>query len=204
MKCRELKYLLPDYAKDKLEENEQLELLGHLEKCRKCAEEKTAIRAIFQQIEIEKAAQPPEIYWTNLLPRIHERISGKKKNALWGIASRAVIPAVTAIVAAFILIRVFTFDYSKDEQTITTAVTDNQIELSSDDADSLGREGLFLVDYLEMVENKYSSSEVLQKIMSEENNIFESDRINNETTIHTLSDDEVNNLLAILEKGQIN
>lgn len=204
MKCKEVKYLLPDYAKNKLGENEQLELLGHLEKCRKCAEEKTAIQTIFRQIEIEKIAQPSEIYWTNLLPRIHERISGKKKSALWEIASRAFIPAVTAIVATFILIRVFTFDYSKVEQTITTAITDDQKELSSDDAVSLGREGLFLVDYLEMVENKSSSSDVLQKIMLEANNIFESDHINIQTAIYTLNDDEINNLLAILEEDQIN
>lgn len=204
MKCKEIKYLLPDYVKHKVEENEQLEVSKHLEKCNKCAEEKAAIFAVLQQIETQPIVQPSEIYWTNLLPRIHERISRKKKNVLWEIAYRGSIPLVTAIVAIFVLVRVFTSDYSKVEQASTTPIAKNQVELYTDNADSLGREGLFLADYLDMTENNISSSDVLQKIMTEANNIFEIDHINIDASINTLNDDEVENLLAILEKDQIN
>ncbi len=204
MKCKEIKYLLPDYVKNKLEEYEQLEVSEHLEKCRKCAEEKAAIFAVLQQMDTQTIVQPSEIYWTNLLPRIHDRISRKKKNLLWEIASRGSIPLVTTIVAIFVLVRVFTSDYSNVEQLSTTHITENKAELYTENGDSLSREGLFLVDYLDITENNISSTDVLQKIMLEENQVFESDQINNETTIHTLNDDEVNNLLAILGKGKIN
>jgi hypothetical protein len=77
--CREIRYLLPDFVSDRSNEEENESVQEHLERCSSCREEGLLLKQTFKAVASSHTSIPPEAYWTNFLPRLHDRLSERKK-----------------------------------------------------------------------------------------------------------------------------
>ncbi len=105
MKCQQVHLQLPDYATRKLSEQEQSFVSDHLASCSECRSELTSIREAVTAISQLHVEPPPEPYFNNLLPRIHERIEQQSVRRIPEWAFRYLLPFGAAFVMVLVLWR---------------------------------------------------------------------------------------------------
>lgn len=103
MKCREVRFLLPEYLREELDGESRAAVMDHLKGCRNCASEARELDALLHDLKIPET-RPDERYFTTLLPRIHERIDERsaRKVPSW-FPSVAVPLAAAAVIVLAIL-----------------------------------------------------------------------------------------------------
>jgi hypothetical protein len=103
--CRELKCLLPDFVLHRTNEEENKSVQGHLEHCSSCREEVLVLKQTFEAVASSGLSIPSETYWTNFLPRLHERLSDgrktRRKLAPW--VSKFLLPSAGLVVTILLL-----------------------------------------------------------------------------------------------------
>jgi hypothetical protein len=81
MNCRNVRILLPEYLQKRLSGPEDAAVSDHLLHCPDCAAEAEGLDILMHDLRLAEPAKPQEMYFINLLPRIHQRIdegSGRK------------------------------------------------------------------------------------------------------------------------------
>jgi hypothetical protein len=123
MRCKDIKYNLPDYLNNQLESELAKNISEHLLICDSCKGEMESLKYITAEIKKFKVDEPDEKYFINLLPRINTRLaSSSKSNTLPFWVTKFALPFSTL---SLIIIMIFTFDISEqrknhfdDRQTI--------------------------------------------------------------------------------------
>jgi hypothetical protein len=106
--CREIKSLLPDFLSNRTDVKEQKAVQEHIDGCVSCRQEALALKETFQALEGSRTSIPSAAYWTNFLPRLHERLSEvgrtKQESAPW--VTKFLFPAAGLIVAVVLIARI--------------------------------------------------------------------------------------------------
>lgn len=202
MKCKEIKYLLPEFVEHKLPPEEKMAISQHLESCGKCSSQFRQIIDLFAHLEKEPTSMPPQLYWNNLIPLIHSRIERKSGRLYNGLLAKISTPAVATILAVVVLVRVFTGS-SHEAQPVynsQSALNNIMIELNASDVTNMSLEELNLLSYLEQKDDNGSDNYVIKKILNDQNNVVESDYVGVESAVRIMNDDEINKLISYLDQ----
>jgi hypothetical protein len=116
MKCKELRYQLPDFISNKLSDQEKTEIEKHLATCISCRQELETLSGLFSDLKTVKIEPPSQLYWTSLLPRIHDKIEKPTSSILPEWATRFALPVAAAIL---LIISTITFTPWKSERELT-------------------------------------------------------------------------------------
>ncbi len=202
MRCKEIKYLLPEFVEHKLPPEEKMTISQHLESCRNCSTEFRQIIDLYARLENEPTNLPPQSYWNNLIPLIHSRIERKSGRLYKGLLAKFSIPVAATILAIVVLVRVFT-GISPEAQPVynTQSVLNNIItELNASDITNMSVEELKLLSYLEQKDDNGTDSYVIKKILNDQNSVVESDYVGVESAVRIMNDDEINKLISYLDQ----
>lgn len=202
MRCKEIKYLLPEFVEHKLPPEEKMTISQHLESCRNCSTEFRQIIDLYARLENEPTNLHPQSYWNNLIPLIHSRIERKSGRLYKGLLAKFSIPVAATILAIVVLVRVFT-GISPEAQPVynTQSVLNNIItELNASDITNMSVEELKLLSYLEQKDDNGTDSYVIKKILNDQNSVVESDYVGVESAVRIMNDDEINKLISYLDQ----
>ena len=122
--CREIRNYLPDFLSDRVSPEDRRVIEEHLALCRSCQAEAAEQTRAFIALKQSEAPLPPEAYWQNFLPRLHERLEKRKARGLGyeiGQESRpwiykVLIPSVALVATIFILTRI---DFVPESQPVS-------------------------------------------------------------------------------------
>jgi hypothetical protein len=103
--CREIRYLLPDFVSNRSNEEENESVQEHLEHCSPCREEVLLLKQAFEAVASSRTSIPPEAYWTNFLPRLHDRLSDGRKTGreLAPLVNKFLLPSAGLVVTILLL-----------------------------------------------------------------------------------------------------
>jgi hypothetical protein len=103
--CREIRYLLPDFASNRTNEEENTSVQEHLERCSSCREEVLVLKQTFEAVAGLRPSIPPETYWTDFLPRLHDLLSDGRKTRrdLTPWVSKFLLPSAGLVVTILLL-----------------------------------------------------------------------------------------------------
>jgi hypothetical protein len=106
MKCNEIKYDLPDYLNNNINDGLKESIAIHLRNCELCQKELDALKAVKNELDGVKEVQPDEKYFINFIPRLNEKIrtsNNPYKIPFW--VTKFVLPfsSLTIIIAFFII-----------------------------------------------------------------------------------------------------
>jgi len=106
--CQEVRELLPEFLSNRADEGEKKVVQEHLERCVACREQSVALRETFDTLGSALAPNPPETYWRNFLPRLHDRLSEERRTrpelASW--VYRFLVPSAGLLVTILLLGRI--------------------------------------------------------------------------------------------------
>lgn len=106
--CREIKTLLPEFLANRTSEGERKAVQEHLERCVSCREESLALEEMFEALEHSPMPKPAETYWTNFLPRVHDRLSeqGRTRRGVAPWVYKFLVPSAGLLVTILLLSRI--------------------------------------------------------------------------------------------------
>jgi hypothetical protein len=200
MKCKDIKYLLPELVSNKLSQEETLRVNVHLRFCRSCSLEHFEIVSIFNLLESESVYSPPATYWNSLLPHIHTRTN--KESAFGKVWIQIGLPVAASVLALFFLVKVFDAGYqpkfSDNRNELNNIITD----LVQQDASNLSSEEIKMIASVGLKDENSSDKYIIKKILNEEQNVVESDYVNVETAVKNMDDSDFNKLISYLDQGK--
>jgi hypothetical protein len=204
MKCKEIKYLLPEFVEHTLPSEEEMIVSRHLESCRNCSSEYNQIADLYAHLGKEPENILQQSYWNNLIPLIHSRIERKSGRLYKGLLTKISIPAAATILAIVVLVRVFTGSRPEALPVYNTQSVLNNIiaELRTSDVTNMSLEELNLLSNLEQKGDNGSDKYVINKILNEQKSVVESDYVNMESALKIMDDDELNKLITYLDQSQ--
>jgi len=103
---KHVEYLLPDYLNNMLEESLRPLVESHLEECSACRTELKNLRTTFHSLSTYQAPPPADGYFATVLPRVRQRLEGKKPASFFAhpLVARLAVPlAAGAVVLAILL-----------------------------------------------------------------------------------------------------
>jgi hypothetical protein len=106
--CREIRKLLPDFLSNRADAEERKALQEHLDRCVSCRREAIGLKEMFEVLERSETSAPSAAYWASFVPRLHERLSEKRraKEELAPWMYKFLIPAAGLIVTIFLVARI--------------------------------------------------------------------------------------------------
>ena len=72
--CRRVQVVLVDYLEDQLPTDEQDRVSNHLQRCSRCAAERTALKRTLQVLSRRELPEPDERFWMELKQSVRERL----------------------------------------------------------------------------------------------------------------------------------
>jgi hypothetical protein len=108
VRTEHVEYLLPDYVSNMLEESLRPWVESHLEECGACRAELENLRGAFTHLDSFEVKPPYDGYFTTVLPRVRERLQGKKSVPFYShpLVTRFAVPLAAAALILVILFRV--------------------------------------------------------------------------------------------------
>jgi len=106
MKCKKVRYLLPEYMERTLPDEEMSLVAQHLHSCDGCSQDLKSIQKLYSTLDHQLQEEPPKDYWVSLLPRIHQRIEERKRRIVPGWVFRYAVPLAGVALLLFILFRI--------------------------------------------------------------------------------------------------
>jgi hypothetical protein len=200
MKCKDVKYNLPDFLNDNIIDDDAKKISNHLDSCKPCRKELESLLALFKEIEKDKSWQPPEEYWTSLLPRIHNRIDIKTKIPPYTRIIQIVLPAAAAIMLVILSLQLLPLINGNTLQNNQTEIK----QLPSDELqDYLHQQSIVGVDESYAYADNSVSLDVDKNIVKEllqENNALSSYlNTDQEILYETINDQTADKVVAIIE-----
>jgi hypothetical protein len=106
--CREIRNLLPEFLSNRADDEEKEAVREHLERCASCREESLALKETFKALESSEKPTLAGTYWTNFLPRLHDRLNerGRTKRELAPWVYKFLVPSAGLLVTVFLLSRI--------------------------------------------------------------------------------------------------
>jgi hypothetical protein len=106
--CRTIRNLLPDFLSNRVDVEEQKAVQEHIGRCVSCRQEALELEETFQALGSSETSIPSAAYWTNFLPRLHERLSevGRTKQESVPWVTKFLVPAAGLMVAVFLIARI--------------------------------------------------------------------------------------------------
>ena len=196
MNCEERFYDYIDYAQGKLPLDISLEIDKHVLTCNRCQEEIKKIKAFTLTLDNFYLQKPNEIYFTNLIPIINERIENKtRKN--FEVAKHDILFSVVSVIV-FALILVFTYNFS-DVRLSTQTFVNNEMELN------INNYTFFSYVAYEDIDTNVEKvvTEAIAGLLFQDNNDWLSSQENVKSYLASFSDDELNNIIEELNNRQI-
>ena len=97
--------ILPDYVRGVLSNQDAADVEAHLRQCPSCRGELEEVRHVLETIQHAGAGSVPKSYFASILPRVHQRLDGKK-HFEWGkslVVNKLLFPLGVAVVAAILI-----------------------------------------------------------------------------------------------------
>lgn len=120
MKCSEIQYLIPDYIKASLTEDESALVKDHLNECAMCKNDAEEMKLIFKQLVSEEHLSLEPSYFVNLVPRIHQRIEQRKTSLFYFALTRYVLPVSGLLFFVIMFVKVFLPSNENDHESLQT------------------------------------------------------------------------------------
>ncbi|MBI5214339.1 MAG: zf-HC2 domain-containing protein [Ignavibacteriae bacterium] len=79
MKCSDVEILLPDYVVNKLSNGQYSGVQSHLENCPVCRSTANEFSYLLVGMKKFRPKEPSELYFSTILPRVHQRLEAKQK-----------------------------------------------------------------------------------------------------------------------------
>jgi len=198
MNCEERFYDYIDYVQGKLPLDISLEIDKHILTCNKCKEETEKIRSFTQTLDNFDLNEPDEIYFTNLIPIINQKIENKRRNKLEPVQSDLLFSVLSIIV--FVLIVTFTYNFSNTE--LSTQTFENyETELNSNNYTVLNYTTYENIEPNREIEK--AVTEVIASLFLQNSEDWLSSQNNVQYYLASFSDDEVNNIIHELNNKHI-
>jgi hypothetical protein len=204
MKCKDIKYLIPEFIEDKLSYEERLIVSSHLDNCTNCFAEYTQIESLYGRLKDGTTFQPPQQYWNNIIPLIHQRIGNHSRKLFVNLYTKVSIPTAAAILILLIVIRFYSGSTKDNEHPSNrnTELSNMVNELATKNVDSMTAEEISLVDFVELKDNDQSDRYVIKKILKEQKNVVESDYVGVESALQVMDDNEIIKLITYLDQAK--
>jgi anti-sigma factor RsiW len=106
--CREIRNLLPEFLSNRGDDEERQAVREHLERCVSCQKESLALKETFKALEGSKKPTLASTYWTNFLPRLHDRLNEerRRKRELAPWVYKVLVPSAGLLITVFLLSRI--------------------------------------------------------------------------------------------------
>jgi len=195
MNCEERSYDYIDYVQGKLPLDISLEIDKHILTCNKCKKEIEKIRSFTPILDNFDLNEPDEIYFTNLIPIINQRIENNKFEPT---QSDLLFSVVSIII--FALIITFTYNFSNTE--LSTQTFENyETELNSNNYTVLNYTTYENIEPNREIEK--AVTEVIASLFLQNSEDWLSSQNNVQYYLASFSDDEVNNIIHELNNKHI-
>lgn len=205
MTCARVKSLLPDYLRGALSDDEMSFVAQHLHQCRDCPEELASLQELYAGFDRLPFGEPSEHYWTTLLPRVHQRIEGRKDHRVPRWIPRLAFPVVLTALIVAIIVRFFVTTEA-DREAGQIPPYDPEVktlveELSSEELDQLGETSISEDDNISSVENTLSiDGEVLERVLADVRNVFSYSEVDPASVVSTWDDEDIEQLVVYLDQ----
>lgn len=198
MKCEKVKYLLPDYLRGMLTDDEMSLVAQHLHECKDCPRELASLQQLYARLDAQLPKAPADHYWTTLLPRIHERNESRRYRApRW--VPRFAFPLVALVLGTSL----YLFLSGGPDVDTESGIVEVIQEMSSEEIGQLSE--------VPFAHNGYSQSddveqglsgdkEVLETVLVDARNIFSYSELDVTSVTTTLDDQELDRLVVYLDQ----
>ncbi|HLX12441.1 MAG TPA: zf-HC2 domain-containing protein [Bacteroidota bacterium] len=134
MNCKDYQYQLADFAARRLPTDEQEAIAEHLRECSACAAQSASFSAAFERIATDAPAAPPDAYWNNFLPRVHERLAQRHDSefVVFAWLQKLALPA-----GVVILVLSMTQFFGRISNTVPGDLTSIVQQLPADDVSKI-------------------------------------------------------------------
>lgn len=204
MTCKEIQIQIPDFIGKNLNEKEFNVVEKHIKTCTTCKNEVLEFQKLFTKIEDEKYFIPQENYFTNLLPKINNKIELKNRKTKKLLIQFAFSSSTFAAVLLIFLFLLPTKTSESDFATELNKINDEEL-LSYTETNSTDDEAI--VEIKKDIFTKEDAS-VLQHIVSQNTNIKTIEHIeifgvaeldSEEILLADLTDEEIQKILNKLK-----
>lgn len=200
MKCIDIKHTLTDYLRGKVSQDEYRHISDHLADCQSCRSEAEELSAFIELVKDEKTWAPSDAYWTNILPKIHQRLQNRKGKYLPDWVARFVLPLSAAIVLIIFSVRYFVTTTLETSHTIQSALTQipaDELQYYVEQQSIVGVIG----DQVSPNGSIISEDDkiILKNIVQNESYLYEGDG-DYDWLLDAINENEVDNILTIIEK----
>ena len=204
MTCKEIQIQIPDFIGKNLNEKEFNVVEKHIKTCTTCKNEVLEFQKLFTKIEDEKYFIPQENYFTNLLPKINNKIELKNRKTKKLLIQFAFSSSTFAAVLLIFLFLLPTKTSESDFATELNKINDEEL-LSYTKTNSTDDEAI--VEIKKDIFTKEDAS-VLQHIVSQNTNIKTIEHIeifgvaeldSEEILLADLTDEEIQKILNKLK-----
>jgi hypothetical protein len=194
MRCEERFYDYIDYVKGKLPLDVSLEIDKHILSCNRCKKEVENIRSFTLTLDDFNVVGPTDIYFTNLVPIINEKIENSKKIA---IEKHNILFSVVSVIV-FAIILAFTYNVSNTQISTQTFVNYEMESITDNYA-------LFSYTTYEDIDNNVEKvvTEAIAGLLFQGHEDWFSSQENFKSYVASFSDDELNNIIDKLKNRHI-
>ena len=202
MKCKGIRFQLPDYVSERLSETEKEAVAGHLASCASCREEVKRLQIVITEIENIATPKPENLYWVNLLPRIHERIETRSSRSIPEWLVRCASPVAGVAVLCVFLMKITTMFPADESQKLRGILGELQQEEVQDLADVPSASG-FLETSIPRNEQSVttpSDREAIGTLLAAEEKIFSYDGMDVQSIVQTMDDRDIATLVTMIDR----
>lgn len=153
--------MLPDFVSGKLGESERRELEAHLSSCDECTRHKSEFSAIAAALREIRPDDPPSHYFSNVLPRIRERIAGTSSRGDNPLVERILVPLAALALLVAVLLQV-PFKPEGDLRSVLGGLQSN--ELAEVEVEQAEYQSLYLIPSTESLASALSDQTINQKL----------------------------------------
>jgi hypothetical protein len=195
MKCKEIKLVLPDYARGKIDPPVRDQVEKHLAGCSGCSSEAREIQGLFVELGAIREVPPNDLYWNTILPRIHERLSDRSP-------SRSVVGNLVPVALTLSVMFIFLFLFRIPADTSLQGLRDtlqksppDEIQMISDQQTVSGiTEAVYPSEEQELQAN--IDNESITHILADKQPVFSTDEEESYISLDNLSDQEIKVIVA--------
>jgi hypothetical protein len=200
MTCTDVKYTLADYLRGKVSQQEYRDVRDHLAVCELCRSEAEGLSSFFELVKDEKHWTPSDAYWINIIPKIQQRLEDRRVKYLPAWAVRFALPMAAAIALIIFSFKYFNTAPLETNQTVQSALA----QLPQDELQYYVEQQSIVGVIGDQISNNGSivseDDKLILKNIIQVGNYSTESEFDYESLLDSLSEQEANNIVSILEK----
>jgi hypothetical protein len=204
MICREIQNDLPDYVTGELAEDLKARIRDHLSACPSCSSDAEQLKLLFNELNQLQPAAPSPAYWSSLLPRIHARLDSE---TVWSIPiwiQRLALPTAAAIVLFIVAMNIIPHGNKDTANDVQGVIQQLQPEELQEVADQQTVAGVAETALLSIDRTLTVDSEVLKEILQDEDHRVIYADLDASAVTESITDQDSQELVSILEHTSLN